>query len=84
VIEVRGAHRRFGARVALEGVDAQVRERECIAVVGPSGCGKSTLLHLLAGHTPGEARARATALLEQVDLCVRRAAAAGGLARWGA
>jgi ABC-type polar amino acid transport system ATPase subunit len=47
MIRVRGLRKRFGARVALDGVDAEVGERECIAVVGPSGCGKSTLLRCL-------------------------------------
>jgi ABC-type polar amino acid transport system ATPase subunit len=57
VIDVRGARRRFGARVALDGVDAQVRERECIAVVGPSGCGKSTLLRCINALEPLDAGA---------------------------
>ena len=57
MIDVRGVHRRFGARAALDGIDAQVHERECIAVVGPSGCGKSTLLRCINALEPLDAGA---------------------------
>ena len=52
MIRIRGLHKRFGARVVLDGIDADVGERECIAVVGPSGCGKSTLLRCLNALAP--------------------------------
>ena len=35
--------------VALQKLDVEVFEKECLAIVGPSGCGKSTLLRLFAG-----------------------------------
>src|SRR5580692_10554945 len=52
MIRIRALHKRFGPRVALDGIDADVGERECIAVVGPSGCGKSTLLRCLNALAP--------------------------------
>jgi ABC-type lipoprotein export system ATPase subunit len=49
VVEARGVSRRYGAQVALDGVDAAFLPGDLTVVVGPSGSGKSTLLALLAG-----------------------------------
>ena len=40
---------RNGEMVALNGVDLDIHENECVCVVGPSGCGKSTLLNIIGG-----------------------------------
>jgi heme exporter protein A len=49
VVELEGLERRFGERVALEGITVQVPEGATLAVLGPNGAGKSTLLRVLAG-----------------------------------
>jgi ABC-2 type transport system ATP-binding protein len=49
LLAARGAGRRFGAHVALEPTEFELRTGEGVALVGPNGAGKSTLLALLAG-----------------------------------
>lgn len=48
-MDVRSLGRRFGRRVALEGIDLAVAEGEIVGLVGPNGSGKTTLLRILAG-----------------------------------
>lgn len=48
-----GVSKRFGATVALDGVDFEVAFGEIHAVVGENGAGKSTLIRILGGvHRP--------------------------------
>jgi putative spermidine/putrescine transport system ATP-binding protein len=46
---MEGLSRRYGAVVALDGLDLTVHAGELVALLGPSGCGKTTTLRLLAG-----------------------------------
>lgn len=48
VVRAGGLHKRFGATVALSGIDLQAAEGECVGLVGPNGAGRSTLLKILA------------------------------------
>jgi ribose transport system ATP-binding protein len=50
-----GIHKRFGATVALGGVELAVRPGQVLALVGENGAGKSTLMKVLSGaHRPDE------------------------------
>ncbi len=49
VLEVRGARKSYGAVVALDGVDVQLRRGEILALLGDNGAGKSTLIKALSG-----------------------------------
>lgn len=48
-IVTRGLVKRFGAALAVDGVNLDVAAGDLVALVGPSGSGKTTLLRLIAG-----------------------------------
>jgi ABC-2 type transport system ATP-binding protein len=48
-IRIRGLEKRFGATVALDGVDLSVRTGEVHGFLGPNGAGKSTTIRVLLG-----------------------------------
>ena len=48
-IQVTGAIKRYGSKVAVDGVDMTLEAGRITCLLGPSGCGKSTLLRLIAG-----------------------------------
>lgn len=50
VLEIDGVGHRYGAHVALDGVDLAVRAGECVALLGPNGAGKTTLMRLAAAE----------------------------------
>ncbi len=48
-LRARSLEKRFGAVVALRGLDLEVERGAVHAILGPNGAGKSTLLRILAG-----------------------------------
>lgn len=52
VLSMRGATKRFGGLVAVNGIDFDVAEHQVLGLIGPNGSGKSTTLNLISGALP--------------------------------
>lgn len=50
-LECRGVTKRFGALVAVDGVDFTVGQGEVVGIGGPNGAGKTTFFDLISGLT---------------------------------
>src|SRR5438128_2803083 len=51
VVEVEGLTKRFGARVAVDGVELRIPRGSAFGYLGPNGAGKTTLIRMLLGLT---------------------------------
>jgi ABC-2 type transport system ATP-binding protein len=49
MLEARGVRKRYGTKVALDGVDLEVRAGEVCGLLGRNGAGKTTLLSIVTG-----------------------------------
>ncbi len=65
MIEIRGARKSFGDRVAVEGLDLTVRDGEIFGFLGPNGAGKTTTIRMIAGLLRPDAGA---VLVDGVDV----------------
>ena len=50
-LTVRGLRKSFGAVIAVDGLDLDVRTGECFGLLGPNGAGKTTTIEICEGLT---------------------------------
>ncbi len=81
LLETRQLRKSFGALVATDGVDFDVREGETHAVIGPNGAGKTTFIKQLSGELRPDAGARALRRRGRHAACPAHQRARKGLAR---
>ena len=68
VVEVRDLVKRYGGRVAVDGVDLRVHRGEVVGVLGPNGAGKTTTVECVAGlRTPDGGSVRVLGLDPATD-----------------
>ncbi|OXE37955.1 ATP-binding cassette domain-containing protein, partial [Methylobacterium radiotolerans] len=49
-VELIGLTKRYGAAIAVDGIDLKVPSGAYCCLLGPSGCGKTTTLRMIGGH----------------------------------
>jgi len=49
-VRVRGLHKSYGGRSAVDGIDLDIRTGEVFALLGPNGAGKTTTVEILEGY----------------------------------
>jgi ABC-2 type transport system ATP-binding protein len=78
MIAALGLTRRFGERLAVDGVSFEIAAGESVAIVGPNGAGKTTLLSMIAGvQEPDEGTLKLPA--QRIGWVPQRAAVYGKL-----
>ena len=59
MIEIHDLVKRYGKKLALDGISMTVGEGEIVGFLGPNGAGKSTTMNILTGYlssTSGEVK----------------------------
>ncbi len=59
VVQIKGLTKRYGALLALDGVDLEIQAGEIYGLLGPNGAGKTTLIQVVTGlarATSGQVR----------------------------
>lgn len=54
-LSAQALRKRYGERLAVDGISLQARAGECLGLLGPNGAGKSTTINLICGLTPADA-----------------------------
>jgi ABC-2 type transport system ATP-binding protein len=75
VIVAEKLTKRYGSRLAVDGVSFEVNAREVLGLLGPNGSGKSTILRILTGYlrpSSGTARIAGNDVVDQAIEARRR------------
>jgi ABC-2 type transport system ATP-binding protein len=76
IVETHALTKRFGSRVAVDGVDLRIPRGSAFGYLGPNGAGKTTLIRMLLGLTPASS---GTMQLRGLPVPERRAEALAGV-----
>jgi ABC-type multidrug transport system ATPase subunit len=73
VVQVNGLVKKYGDRIAVNGVDLSILEGEIFGLLGPNGAGKTTTISILATLlTPDDGQVRICGYdLRQEARCVK-------------
>jgi len=50
LLKVENVKKKFGELVALENINFDVSDKECLGIIGPNGAGKTTLFNVISGY----------------------------------